>query len=220
MNSKSLLKIFALIIGFLGLTSLAFANPVNTDEATAWVNAKGYKLIDTLSNDNIEDKYTTLDTMFNEDIDTNHMARFVIGKYWKIMDKQQQQTYLDLFYRYALSVYKNYPLNFNTDGLGFEILSVKQNQKYTDVTCSIILPEQYATESIKSINAKFKLTKDNQKIKIVDLIFGQSSLLTTYRNRFYEMITGLDEDMGWFLEDFQDMVVSSEKTAQEKADNY
>ena len=67
MNSKSLLKIFALIIGFLGLTSLAFANPVNTDEATAWVNAKGYKLIDTLSNDNIEDKYK-----FLEDIDKSN----------------------------------------------------------------------------------------------------------------------------------------------------
>jgi hypothetical protein len=34
------------------------------------------------------------------------------------------------------------------------------------------------------------------------------------------MITELDEDMDWFLEDFNDMVTSSEKTAQEKAENY
>ena len=220
MNSKSLLKIFASIIGFFIFCSVSFAVPVDVDEATDWVNRKGHKLIETLSNSDIEAKYTILDEMFNEDIDTEHMARFVIGKYWRTMDSNQQQTYIDLFFRYALSLYKNYPLNFDTQGIDFKILSVKQDKKFTDVTCSITLPKEYATETMKSINAKFKLTKKNEKIKIVDLIFAQSSLLSTYRTRFYEMITELDEDMDWFLEDFNDMVTSSEKTAQEKAENY
>ena len=46
----------------------------------------------------------------------------------------------------------------------------------------------------------------------------QSSLLQTYRSRFYKMIEDLDNEISWFLEDFTDMVISSEKTAQEKAD--
>ena len=73
---------------------------------------------------------------------------------------------------------------------------------------------------MKNINVKFKLSQENNKTKIVDLILGQSSLLQTYRNRFYNNIKELDEEMEWFLEDFHDMVISSEKTAQEKFDSY
>ncbi|MBE6451621.1 MAG: ABC transporter substrate-binding protein [Alphaproteobacteria bacterium] len=220
MNGKSLLKIFISMFCVLFFSTLTYANPVNESAAVSWVNVTGHKLIDALSSSDILSKYETLDKMFKQDVDTEHMARFVIGKYWKTMDSSQQQHYMELFSRYALSVYKNYPLDFDTKGLDFEVLSVKQNQKFTDVTCSVMLPEQFASENLKSINVKFKLTQNNQKIKIVDLIFGQSSLLSTYRSRFYAMVTDLDEDMGWFLEDFADLVVSSEKTAQEKADNY
>ena len=220
MNSKSLLKIFISIFCFLLSVSLAYADSVNKNDAVSWINATGHKLIDALSSSDILSKYETLDKMFKEDVDTQYMARFVIGKYWKAMDNFQQKQYVDLFSRYALSVYKNYPINFDTKGLDFEILSVKQNQKFTDVTCSIQLPEQFESENLKSINVKFKLTQNNQKIKIVDLIFEQSSLLSTYRTRFYTMIADLDEEMSWFLEDFTDLVVSAEKTAQEKADNY
>lgn len=220
MNSKSLLKIFIGIFCFLLSVSLAYADSVNKNDAVSWINATGHKLIDALSSSDILSKYETLDKMFKEDVDTQYMARFVIGKYWKAMDNFQQKQYVDLFSRYALSVYKNYPINFDTKGLDFEILSVKQNQKFTDVTCSIQLPEQFESENLKSINVKFKLTQNNQKIKIVDLIFEQSSLLSTYRTRFYTMIADLDEEMSWFLEDFTDLVVSAEKTAQEKADNY
>ena len=35
-----------------------------------------------------------------------------------------------------------------------------------------------------------------------------------------EIVYDLDEEISWFLEDFNDMVVSSEKTAEEKAQYY
>ena len=44
-----------------------------------------------------------------------------------------------------------------------------------------------------------------------------------YRKFGYDYKNGikeLDEEMEWFLEDFQDMVLSSEKIAQEKFDSY
>ena len=220
MNSKSLIKIITEIFCYLILINVSIAAPVQENIAKDWVSDTGRKLIDTLSNSNIEEKYMGLENIFNEDIDTNYMARFVIGKYWRLMNDEQQERYLSLFDRYAISLYKNYPLNFDTTGLDFEVISVNQNQKFTDVTCSITLPEQFATETMKNINVKFKLSQENNKTKIVDLILGQSSLLQTYRNRFYNNIKELDEEMEWFLEDFQDMVLSSEKTAQEKFDSY
>ncbi len=220
MNSKSLIKIITEIFCYLIFINVSIAAPVQENIAKDWVNDTGRKLIDTLSNSNIEEKYMGLENIFNEDIDTNYMARFVIGKYWRLMNDEQQERYLSLFDRYAISLYKNYPLDFDTTGLDFNVVSVNQNQKFTDVTCSITLPEQFATETMKNINVKFKLSQENNKTKIVDLILGQSSLLQTYRNRFYNNIKELDEEMEWFLEDFHDMVISSEKTAQEKFDSY
>lgn len=220
MNSKSLIKIITEFLCCVMFVGISIAAPVQDNIARNWVNDTGRKIINTLSNPNIEEKYVQLENIFNEDIDTDYMARFVIGKYWRLMNNEQQQRYLSLFDRYAISLYKNYPLDFDTTGLDFEIVAVNQNQKFTDVICSITLPEQFATETIKNINIKFKLSQENNKTKIVDLILGQSSLLQTYRNRFYNNIKELDEEMEWFLEDFQDMVLSSEKTAQEKFDSY
>ncbi len=218
MNSKSFIKNIFIILCITMFASSVYASAVPEKEATQWVNAKGQKLISTLSSSDIEEKYKILDSMFHEDIDTEYMARFVIGKYWKLMDEDQKTQYIDLFKRYAISLYKNYPLNIDTEGLDFSVLSVKQNQKLTDVACSVTLPKKYATEKIQDVSVKFKLTQENKKIKIVDLILGQSSLLQTYRSRFYKMIEDLDNEISWFLEDFTDMVISSEKTAQEKAD--
>lgn len=220
MNSKSLIKIIIITLCFFIFTNVAIAAPVKEDTAINWINNIGRKLINTISTSNNHDKFKSLDTMFSKDVDMDYMARFVIGKYWKNMDSEQQKQYIELFKRYTLSVYKNYPLDFDTTGLDFEVLSVKQNQKFTDVSCSIILPEQFATENVQSINVKFKLSQTDNQIKIIDLIFGQSSLLMTYRTRFYTMIADLDEEMSWFLEDFSDMVISSEKTAEEKAHYY
>lgn len=212
---KYYVKIVSLFLLVL-FPGFCYSAPVKDDAAIAWVNDTGHRLIDALSTDDIDNKYAVLDNMFNNDIDLNYISRFVIGKYWREMNKEQQTEYVGLFSRYALSLYKSFPLEFDTKGLGFEVLSVKQYQKFTDVTCLIRLPEEMITEKIDSINVKFKLTQNNDKIMIVDLILGESSLLTTYRTRFYDMIKSLDYEMSWFLEDFTDMVISAEKTAQEK----
>ena len=220
MLRKNLIKIFLIIALICVSINPIKASIIEENEARLWVNNTGHKLIDALSSSDIQAKYQTLDTMFTEDVDTEYMARFVIGKYWKTMSQEEQNTFLDLFNRYAKSIYKNYPLNFDTKGLDFEVTSIKQNQKFTDVNCIVTLPEQFATETLKNINIKFKLTKTNNKIKIIDLTFAESGLLTTYRTRFYTMISNLDGEISWFLEDFNDMVISSEKTAEEKAQYY
>ena len=217
MKSKSLLKIILIALG-LYITPV-YASTIQHEEAVNWVNATGHKLINALSSDFIQDKYDILDEMFEEDVNTEYMARFVIGKYWNSMDEEQQETYLNLFNRYAVSLYKNYPLNFNVKGLDFEVISVKQVNKLTDVSCLIDLPDEYKTEAMQNINVKFRLNKDNGKIKIVDLIFAESSLLMAYRSRFYTMIHQLNEEMGWFLDDFYDLVKSSEANAEKKANN-
>lgn len=195
---------------FLRIPSLP-ALPLSQTEAAAWVEQTGSKLIEALGNPDKEEKYQILDQMFLKDIDTDYAARFVLGKYWKILTPEQQKTYTNLFQKYLLNLYKSYPLDFDTKGLDFHIISTKNTGAYTNVSCRINIPEKYATEALKTVDVEFKLSSDGSAIQIVDLKIAESSLLLTYRNRFQTMIKDVDEDMEWFLEDFEDLAVSNER---------
>lgn len=211
MKSNKFLQLITFVFAFLALASFSKAAPVEESEAMAWANQTGFKLIEALGNPDVSEKYQTLDEMFEQDVDTVYLAQFVLGKYWKNLDENQKKVYVPLFQRYVLSLYKSYPLDFKTDGIDFTILSARRTGNYTDVFCKINLPKELANENLQTISLEFKLSQADGKIKIVDLKIGESSLLLTYRNRFYAMIKDVDEDMGWFLEDFETLTLSNEK---------
>lgn len=207
---KKFVLFLSVLTALLTLSAAAEATVVPETQARAWVNQTGQRLIRTLASDNLETKYAALDQMFEENVDIPYMARFVLGKYAKELTDEQKETYLQLFRRYTVSLYKTYPLDFDTEGLDFSILSVQDVGKYTKVTCRVMLPKAYTTENIKSITLEFQLTQ-NEVIQITDLKIGESSLLLTYRNRFMKMIKDVDDDMEWFLEDLSDQVFANEK---------
>lgn len=215
MKSKIFLQLITAVFMFVSIIHLAAATPVPENEAVDWANTTGHKLIEALGNTDLEQKYAALDRMFEEDVDTQYLARFVIGKYWRTMDESQKEFYLQLFLRYILSLYKNYPLNFSTDNLDFTITSARINGDYTDVFCYVKLPEELSSEVFDSIGLEFKVTKNQEKIKIIDLKIGESSLLLTYRSRFYAMLKDVDEDISWFLEDLETLTVSNERNVAE-----
>ncbi len=219
MKSKRFFQLITLVLALFVYLTPASAAQVAEAKAEAWTSQTGYKLIEALGNPDINSKYLMLDNMFENDVDTLYLAKFVLGRYWKDLDDSQKETYINLFKRYVLSLYKTYPLDFSTDGLDFVILSAKINGNYTDVYCRINLPDDISQGTVKDIGLEFKLSNDSGKIKIVDLKIGESSLLLTYRSRFNTMVKEAEEDMSWFLEDFELLVVSTERHAKEQQDN-
>ena len=65
-------------------------------------------------------------------------------------------------------------------------------------------------------NITFYLNKTQGKLRIIDLKLGESSLILSYRSRFYEMIMQSDEDMGWFIEDLEMITQSTENQNLQK----
>ena len=216
MKLKCFLTFLTAICMACFLSFAAHGAPVSANKAKDFINQTGYRLIEALGNPNLEEKYAVLDDMFQKNVDMPYLARFVMGKYFKQMTEEQKQTYLALFPRYVIGVYKSYPLDFGTEGLNFEILSTIPSGNFTDVFCRIDLPESLRTEKISNIDVSFKLEEVENQPKIIDLKIGESSLLVSYRNRFYQMIMEADEDMVWFLEDFAALTESAEKNAEDK----
>ncbi len=193
---------------------IAFAN---SDEARDWAASKGEQILKILSDKDLERKYADLDKILYEDIDLDHAARFVMGRYWKKMSDEQKKVYVPLFKRYTAAAYKSFPLDIPKDSIDYEIIKIQPNKNFYDVICtiSIMQPEKENNEKTNGtakINVIFSLTKQNQKIMVRDLKIGESSLLIAYRERFNKMIhDDNDDEIEWFLEDLENITADKEE---------
>lgn len=191
---------------------------VSKVDAKAWVNDKGRELLDTFNEPNLAEKYRRLDKLFVEYVDLDYISKFVVGKYWRQMSPEQQKRYQEIFKRYALGVYKGFPLSFEQK-INFEVNSVQSEKDYTDVTTSIVLEEKKDNQQPQTFLVVFRLVEVEGGYKIIDLKFAESSLILSYRSRFYELFANDDGDIEWFLEDLENMAVSAEKANELRLEN-
>ena len=215
--------LFALCFSF----SMAQASSVavSSQDAREWANSKGQELIQALAESNLAKKYTKLDTMLNDDVNLNYISKFVIGKYAKQITPEQMEQYTNLLHRYALTLYKQFNLNFDASSVAFSIDSVVEHQNFATVNCSVDPSKVF--ENMRGIKVepqiipvKFKLIRGTQnRIQAVDVEISGVSLVIEYRKRFYEMIKENGDDINWFLQRFNDQVVANEKVAYQKLIN-
>jgi ABC-type transporter MlaC component len=210
-----------ILASLLMLSGIAYASKpsITTAEASEWANSKGKELLMTLSEKDMTIKHQKLDKMLVDYVNLNFISKFVIGKYAKLMNSEQEATYINLFQRYVLSLYKRFNLNIDASKVNFTITSIVEHPKYTTVECNIDVSKLLDNPEQLPIPAKFKLLRGtNNAIQTVDLEIAEVSLVIEYRKRFYQMIRDESEDINWFLEKFSDMVEANENnvTANQK----
>ncbi len=208
MKSNYFLRVIIFFILLLFCFS-ARADALTVEEARYFSETTGKELLQTFSQKDQEEKYKKIDEMFVKDVDLDYISRFVIGKYWRNMNSEQQKKYQQLFTQYALNAYKNFPLSFNEDNLNYKIMDVQVKNQEAYVRTEInYLKNQ---EETNKFQIEFRMHKKNGKIMLTDIKAGESSLLLSYRNRFYQMMREADEEIDWFLEDFALLVSSNKK---------
>lgn len=196
----------------------ALAEVVPQQEAQQWVESRGRQLLETFGEKDITKKYAVLDQMMLDYIDLDYVAKFVMGRYWRQMTEEQKNSYKETFKRYALSIYKSFPLDFDTNKIDFEVTKVIPSYNKTNVKTKINFAKNQAQEQapLSEVTVDFVISKNNNAIRIIDLKLGESSLILSYRSRFYEMIAKNDDDVDWFLEDLEDIAEAAERTVEEK----
>ena len=213
MKSKIFLQLIIFCFACFSESALA-AGKITSSEAETWANQKGRQLLDTFSEPDVETKYAKLDEMFLNDVDLDYIGKFVVGKYWRQMTPEQRERYIPLFKRYSLSLYKNFPLSFDFN-INFKVAGVKLEKNYADVTVDISIDgRQQPCQPAKKILVGFRIHKVDGKLKIIDLKLAESSLILSYRGRFYEMLRNSDDEIEWFLEDLELITSSAEQQNQ------
>lgn len=209
---------FLQLITFFMLLVLALpaaAAPLSEEEARVFGETKGRELLQTFSEKDLTVKYQKLDELFLNYVDLDYISRFVVGKYWRQMTPEQQQKYQELFTRYALNTYKGFPLSFDNN-LDFSISGIVPDGEYMLVSTNI--DYRGMDGKMTSFLVEFRLHKKNDRIMLTDIKVAESSLILSYRSRFYQMIADADEEMEWFLEDFELQTESSEQYYQKAAE--
>ena len=116
--------------------------------------------------------------IMNDNVDTDWMAKFVMGRYYNRMDDELKQKYLDLYKRYLF--YSYLPRIRGYSGEKMEVMSVTEKSG-----------DQFKVKTaIKSDKAKgdilvdYRLRKEGKSFKVIDMIGEGVSLITTQRSDF------------------------------------
>ncbi len=212
MKSNLFLRVISVLMLLICLTAEARA-AISAPQAKAWAEDNGRLLLETFREADMVKRYAKLDVLLEKFIDLPYVARFVVGRFWREMSAEQQAVYQALFRRYALALYKTFPLDFVND-LSYEVGAAVVEKNDTVVT-AVVHVRLNPNNPPQDFVLQFRLRETADGIKLADIKLAESSLILSYRSRFYELIAADDGDMGWFIEDFETMVQSAEKHSAE-----
>ena len=209
MKIKYFLQLITLFL-FILVGTPVLADSLTSDEARNWAQNKGNELLSILTSPESNEKYEKLDNILLSDVDLEHAARFTVGKYWRQMTEVQQVRYVEVFKKYIMTIYRTYPLDISEGNVSFTIDRIISEKKHANIYATVYIKsvEQNVDQSSQGgINVIFVVSKNNNRIQLKDLKIAESSLLMSYRERFYKMIhEDNDDEIDWFITDLEEQV--------------
>ena len=216
MKSNIFFRVIIFLMMFF-IVKIGYAQESLVAEAKKFADTKGRELLLIFQDDNLEKRYEQLDEMLKKHIDIDYVSKFVVGKYWRVMTPDQRKEYRGIFERYSLAFYKTLPLEYAKNFI-YEVKSATadNDNKFVNVMVNLIIT---SIENPQEILLTFRLHKVDNEIKVVDVKVAESSLLLSYRGKFYEQIAQNDGEIDWFLEDLKDLTISMEKNLEQNVSN-
>ena len=190
MTRRFFLTIISLLIA---LPSLTAARSVIAADASVFMNELWHHAVEVLSKKLPQsERLTRFRELFHADFDGPGIARFVLGRYWRSANEQEQQEFLRLFEDYVVFVYGTRLSNFN--GETFRVRSSRTDESGTVVSSDIVGPSGEAP-----IKVDWRLITDKGAFKINDVVIEGISMLVTQRSEFASVIQRHGGQVGGLL---------------------
>ena len=172
-------RFFTLIIILSPLTLIA---EDNISDSKIFIEKLGKQVVDKVSNTSISDEQRSenFKTLYLSSFDNYYISRFVLGRYWKSLDKNIQKQFVESFNNYIVATYapkfKGWEGTFKATDSLFE-------NNYYNVKMDILNKEGPTLKMIW----KIYLNK-NKEFKILDVNIDGISMLVTQRAEFLSVI--------------------------------
>ncbi len=166
------------------LTATPPAHAATPDKSRALIETMAQDAISTLALPDktpaqIEEKFRTI---LNTSFDFEAIARFVLGRYWRVATPEQQAEYTKLFEAYVVGVYANRFQAYS--GETINVTGVRMDGETALVTSQINL-----TGGRPPVVVDWKVTDGpDGKPRVTDVIIEQVSMSLTQRSEFASII--------------------------------
>lgn len=192
-------KLLALII-FTFLASPSFAqNTDDKEEVKKFVSNLGNNIINIAKKNNLSesDKKQEIISTIDNSIDSKWIARFVLGKNYRLANKAQRQRFTNLYRNFMINTYGPKFKDYN--GRKFSVNKVDQQGKFF-IARAEFLPK----DTNIPVLVDFRVKKRKGKLVVLDFIAEGVSLIETQRSEFNSAISqnGIDK----FLDNLEQRV--------------
>jgi len=147
-----------------------------------FVEKLGKQVVEKVSNTEIteQERYNNFKTLYLSSFDNYYISRFVLGRYWKTIDKGIQKQFVDSFNNYIVATYA--PKFKGWEGTFKAVESLFENNYY-NVKMDIL------NEDGPTLKMMWKIyINKNEEFKILDVNIDGVSMLVTQRAEFLSVI--------------------------------
>ena len=172
-------KFFFALIFLYPLVSYSDENLVSSK---VFVEKLGKQVVEKVSNTEITEleRYNNFKKLYLSSFDNYYISRFVLGRYWKTIDKGVQKKFVDSFNNYIVATYA--PKFKGWEGTFKAVESLFENNYY-NVKMDILNKDGPTLKMMW----KMYLNK-NKEFKILDVNIDGVSMLVTQRAEFLSVI--------------------------------
>lgn len=181
MRAQRLLAVLVMV--FAGMFSASVYADEKAD-ASAFVSELGKQALSVVKgSQGDQGKEAALEKMFQENVDIEWIAKFVVGRNWKAATPEQQQQYLANYKAFLIAHYTSDFAKFTNANLEVTRV-VPDNNGGQRVTMRIKRPQQ------EDVIAEYTVRKnDTGQYKVYDIIVEGVSMITTQRSDFSSAIS-------------------------------
>ena len=191
----------------LAPATVATTAPAAADQSdpVAFIRDLGHQALDVLSHKVSRDaRQARFRMLFQQNFDEPVIARFVLGRYWRVATPAEQQEFTKLFESYVVIAYAARLSNF-----GGEVFKVIGDQPDGDgflVASQIVRPN-----GEPPLKIDWRLVRDNGALKISDVVVEGISMAVTQRSEFASVIARNGGSVGGLLTLMREKTESAER---------
>jgi len=177
---SKVLNSFVIIFCLLSFSNIN-ANP-HAEQSKSFVEQLGKELIDTVSDEKLSEtqRRKNFRYLYLNSFDNFYISRFVLGRYWKRIDKDVKEEFVKTFNGYIVSTYAPKFKGWQGE---FKAVDALIEKNFYNVTMDVINKDGPALKLIW----KIYLDK-NKTFKILDVNIDGVSMLVTQRAEFMSVI--------------------------------
>ncbi len=160
----------------------SFSQSDDLSKSKIFLENLGKEVVEKISNVNISDvdRHNNFKKLYLSTFDNYYISRFVLGRYWKTIDKNVQKQFVESFNKYIVATYA--PKFKGWEGT-FKATDSLIEKNYYNVKMDILNKEGPTLKMMW----KLYLNK-NKEFKILDVNIDGVSMLVTQRAEFMSVI--------------------------------